>query len=166
MTDATTPKKRAPRKPTKPSGKPAVEMMDPDATEVAAPVAADGTVDTSLHAPYSARNCWALETLIAEVRAIYPEATYSISEVGRRQVGIAATFEGWDANHEGTEPSLPQVLACVEADHRVAEVTSATSDESGDNAWVSVRMNANTVTMDQRDTFNVGDAYAILTDGE
>lgn len=138
----------------------APQPMDPDASETPVPVNADGVQDPSRHAPYSARNCWALEVLVEEVVALYPEVDVTTTDVTSRKVGIEVTFGGWDADHEENEPLLPAVLACVEGDSRVAEVT-----ETGTQG-VSVRMHANPVTMDQRDPFGIRDAYTIMLDGE
>lgn len=144
--------------------KPAAEVMDPTANEVAYREGEE--VDVQAHAPFSARNCWSINTLIEEVAALYPEVTHSITEVTPRKVGVTVEFAGWDDSHKGNEPGLPAVLSTIEGDPRVAEVVSATSDDQGDNPTVTVRIRVNPVTMDQREEFGINAAYTIMTDGE
>jgi hypothetical protein len=138
------------------------EPMDPSVEERAVVSNPDGTADVSAHAPISARLCWALTVLLAEVKALYPEVAFYVSEVTGRKVGVAVTFEGWDVGGDDghPEPTLPALLTCIEADPRVAEVTVGTADGQ-EYGWVSVRVKPNPVTMDTRDTFNLDAAYAI-----
>jgi len=139
-----TAKKTAPAKKAAPE-KTAPEPMDPEAP--------DEMVST---APKPReRNAYALDTLVSEVTALFPDAAHEVS--GRNGWGVAldVTFEAHD------EPVLMEVLPLLKDDARVSVV-----DVDPDLEQVVVEFHADPRIQDSRDPFNLDLVLEVYTEGQ
>ena len=104
------------------------------------------------------RLCYAIVTLVDEVRALYPEAPYEVSNVNGRNTALDVAFD-LTAIPEDDREVLVTLLRLVEDDVRVASVDV---DES--QVLVSIKSNAR--KRNSRDTFDLDGAFAVLVEGE
>jgi hypothetical protein len=121
------------------------QPMDAGAEETSTPMAAMP----------NERNARALDTLISEVVALFPETTYEVGNRNGRGVALSVTF----ATHE--TDGLPALLSLVAGDARVLDVTY---DEQEDSVLVHLWNRGR--TQDLRDSFNLADAWLVLSDDE
>lgn len=103
------------------------------------------------------RNCWALDTLVAEVCEAEPEVKVDIDNSDVSNANLDVTFSG-------CSDTLISALNLVSGDPRI-EHLMAGGEELADAVYVSFYANA--VTKDSREPFGVNDAVVILTtDGD
>lgn len=120
------------------------EPMDPTTREVKNPVVATNRQ----------RNCFALDTLVKEVRALFPEVEWEADDYDGRNVAHAVTF-----NPNGTDPidGLCDLLFLVESDNRVSYVTVG-----GVYTHVRVEFHHSARTQDNRESFDLADAWVVM----
>lgn len=125
----------------------APEPMDPDAPE---------TTDTEVQAiTHRQRNVYAMDTLIAEVRDLFPETEVVVSNHNRFNAALDVQFASDTGDHE----ILRTLLALVKDDERVAEVLVDTEENT-----VLVAFHPLATTQDRRDAFGLAEAYGVLTE--
>lgn len=129
------------------------KIETPQPMDNSAPEAAIGTVRVNNH-----RMCWAMQTLIAEVEALFPETNYETSNIDGRNTAHDVTFDlSMLAPHEVNDLSI--LLTALDGDERVRD-TIAQDD------MVLVSFVANARLKDKRDPFRLADAYDVLTEDE
>lgn len=126
---------------------PEPESMDPTVTE-----AATGTPSAN-----TARVCWALKTLVAEVDELFPEVPVEYSNYSPRNAALDATFDLTVLDEEDRRV-LRQLLETVPlVDERID--WAMTADDA-----VLVSMRGNARTQDRRDSFRLKLAYSLLAE--
>lgn len=130
----------------------APEPMDPGAPETR-------NADFEKAAPRSERNCYALNTLVAEVTDLFPETSHEVSNRTKRWVALDVTFTGYDTNHGDVEPTLPELLGLLDSEPRVAAVL-----HDSEQGQVLVSFVANPHLMDSRAPFGLRGAYEVITE--
>lgn len=100
------------------------------------------------------RTCYAIQALVAEVRALFPETVYKATNYDRRGTALSVTFM------TDTTEGLGQLLELVRPDVRVLDVSKDSVDPS-----VTVTFRSSPRLQDLRDTFNLAQAWAILSEG-
>lgn len=99
------------------------------------------------------RPCWAIKTLLAEVKDLFPETeNVVVHGYNERGVGLSVTFD-----LTTVDPAVWELYGMLSEDTRVEEVVS---DEG--NCTVVFRNNAR--TQDLRDEFGLAEAWMILSD--
>lgn len=141
-----TAKKKTTAKKTAPKPEPTTkgpEPMDPSVPEVsqARPVRNRG------------RNAYALDTLIEEVLALFPETTHEVSGRNQFNTHLHVSF------HTEEFERLDELLALVEGDHRVEEVLMEAEDRT-----ILVALRPNMRTQDSRDSFGLAEAWDVLAE--
>lgn len=121
------------------------EPMDANAPEVSG----EGRVSSN-----TARNVYALDTLVAEVLELFPETDISVSDVDGRNAAHDVQFSYSEGGSE-----LESLLTLVGDDERVNEVLI-------DETSVLVAFTHNARLKDNREPFHLGDAFSVLTDPE
>lgn len=119
--------------------------MDAGAPEVSNPVIS----------PLRKRNAYALDTLIKEVAALYPEATATVSQYDGRNTALAVTFDVTES--EG----LADLMELVSVDRRVLKVVTETLDEITQTLVV---LHSAPRIQDLRDSFNLESAFLVLAE--
>lgn len=114
---------------------------------------------TAKATPNRQRQCWAIDTLVAEVLALFPETPVEYSNHNAFNAALGVTFDltGMDGGDSVVFNNLLDILG---TDERVAEVWKADYDQT----YVGMRPVA--ALYDRRDVFGLADAYTILVDGE
>lgn len=107
------------------------------------------------------RVCYAIKTLVSEVRNLFPETPVEYSNYDGRNAALAVTFDCsmLDAAEADEFASL---LLLTRTDPRVDEVIV----EPDLGASVLVSMKASARTQDSRESFGLARAWEILTEGE
>lgn len=151
--------KAAPRKTTasrkagqkRADSKAAPEPMDPSAREVANPEPITST----------ARVCYAAKTLLSEVAALFPDATYEDGERNGRGVLIGLTFELASLS-EGDAIDLSTLLNLLSdpAHNEDPRIESVTEDEEEQLIGVAFRNDPR--FYDLREPFGLADAMLVL----
>lgn len=98
------------------------------------------------------RNAYALDVLIEEVLALFPETTYEVSGRDGRNTALHVQFYAEDED-------LWTLLGLLDNDPRIEEVLFEESDR-----LVLVALRPNLRTQDSRDPFGLDDAYLTLTE--
>lgn len=98
------------------------------------------------------RNVYAMDQLISEVEALFPDVHYEVSDRNPRNVAFSVRFDLIG------DMDLRSLLTLVESDERVSEVVA-------DREGVMVTFITNPVLMDNRDTFDLEAAYAVFAEG-
>lgn len=130
----------------------APEVMDASAPEVTT------VTDMSKHAPMSARKCYAMRTLIAEVEALYGAVPYDLGSAHRRNVALSVVF----ADPETDEPvRLDDLLIVLRGDERVRHVLYDTT--AGETL---VQFRDNVVLMDTATPFGLAEAYEMIAEDD
>lgn len=107
------------------------------------------------------RNCYAIDTLIAEVNALYPEALHEVSGYDGRNTGTDVTFD-LSMLLKSDAATLTTLLGLVKSDRRVMGVVEDTEESQ-----VLVSFWTNARIQDSRDPFGLSEALGILAqDGE
>jgi hypothetical protein len=125
----------------------APQPMDPGAPEVRTPTASTNR----------RRDCWAIKTLVAEFLALFPETPYETDGYDGRNTALHAQFD-LSVLDQPERDTATALLELVETDERVAEVLA-------EDDYVMVLMHSNPRTQDSRNSFGLGDAYLVLTEG-
>lgn len=107
--------------------------------------------------PITRRECYAMTTLLAEVRALFPETLYDIEGYTNWGVAMSVSF------HTEGQPLLGDLLHAVEVDERVLSVTEGS--DLGD-PQVLVTFVASPHLQDSRESFRLAAAHAVLADTE
>ena len=116
--------------------------MDPSAKE-----------QTTPEAPrVSTRDAYAVQTLVAEVTALFPETTYETSHTNAFNTRLVVAFD------DGETPDLYPLLELIETDPRVRGV-----DRDSIENYSVVEFHDSLRTQDSRDPFGLAEAHAILT---
>lgn len=103
------------------------------------------------------RTCYAIQTLVAEVDALFPDVPTESSNYDGRNTALDVTFDL--TPHDDAERAyLRALLGMIQRDPRVQEVIY-------DDTLVLVSMHSNPVTQDSREPFGLDDAYEILIEG-
>jgi len=110
---------------------------------------------TGIQAQNHPRLCWAMKTLIAEVKDLFPETTYEESGYDGRNTALNVTFDVHEC------PDLVRLLECVKTDDRVVDVVHDEQEQS-----VLVAFRAQPRMQDSREPFGLTDAWSILIDDE
>lgn len=121
------------------------EPMDAGVTEIR-----DGQVHVN-----SKRNAYALVQLVDEVRHLFPETPYEFGNYNGRNTALSVTFDLSMASGEEFD-LFTQLLALVKTDQRVLDVIN-------DDTSLLVDLFPSPRYQDLRDSFNLADAYSILT---
>jgi hypothetical protein len=103
------------------------------------------------------RNCYAAETLLAEVQQLFPETCYKMADPDPRQTNLTVIF---DLASTDAPADLHRLLALVATDERVAEVGRADGDGDG----YFVRFISSARTQDLRDSFSLVEAWDIMNE--
>lgn len=119
------------------------QMMDPGATE--------GNPTTG----YYPRTVMAVEQLIEEVTALFPEVVHEVSTRNARNEAFAVEF----SNYTDYDDTFNALMALVAQDHRVRSV------KEKDARYTQVTMTFNPTTHDDRAPFGIQEAYLVLEDG-
>lgn len=122
----------------------APEPMDPSARETTTPV------PSSNHP----RVAYALQTLVAEVRHLFPETPVEYSNVDGRNTSLDATFDLTVLDSEDRS-AFRDLMRLTTSDERVAEVLT-----EDDQVLVSIRSNPR--TQDSREPFGLNDAWLVM----
>lgn len=106
------------------------------------------------------RACWAVKTLDAEVKHLFPETVTEFTEPDGRGVALSLNI---DASMLDGEDWLymEALVSLLNDDERVAAVGTEPLDK---RAFVQMRSNAR--TQDTRTSFNLNEAYLIMVDTE
>lgn len=123
--------------------------MDPSAQEVS------GTNRVSSN---TARNVYAMDTLIAEVLDLFPETVVETNDVDGRN---AAHTVGFSVEGREEKPILLTILELLVSDPRILSVGA--DDEVG-LVWVAFTHNAR--LKDSREPFNLSAAFSVLIEQE
>lgn len=99
------------------------------------------------------RTAYAVDTLITEVQAIYPDMEVETFGPNGRGVNLDVAF------YDDDEPDLQALLGLVESEPRVAEVMRSTND----NCTI-VAINNDPAIYDSRDSYGLVDAYKVLSE--
>lgn len=122
------------------------QPMDPSARE------GDGVMHVN-----HPRMTYGMETLVAEVLALFPETTYETSNVNPRNVAFDVQF---DITSFGADPhEVATLIGLTEDDERIFEV-------SANQTHVLVSFVNNPTLMDNRDPYGLADAWIVLNEGE
>ena len=104
------------------------------------------------------RQCYALGQLVTEVEALFPGVGYEFSNKNPRNVFFDAQFDTYSVTEEDRQ-QFETLLRLIRSDERVEEVIA-------DSEGVLVSFRNNVHTMDDRRTFDLADAWIILTEDE
>lgn len=121
------------------------ESMDPAVREQAIP-------DIPRTNP---RDCYAVQTLVAEVTGLFPETAYETSGPNSFNTSLVVAFD------DGESPDLFPLLALIQSDVRVLAV-----DRDSIEHRSVVEFHNNLRTHDSRAPFGLAEAHDILTSGD
>lgn len=102
------------------------------------------------------RSVYALDTLVEEVKALFPETTYEVSNFDGRNAAHDVQFQ---ITSEADNAALPELLglAIPASDPRVEEILLDAED-----GLLLVSFYKNARVQDSREPFGLNDAWAIL----
>lgn len=126
------------------------EPMDASASEQKTGTAASNTP----------RACYAIKTLIKEVNDLFPETTHTVGNYSGRNVGLSVAFDLSELDDED-QIAVTDLFKILDSDIRVAGIVTDT-----ENSVVTISMKPSARTQDSRDSFGLGVAWEILTEGE
>lgn len=141
------PRKTAAAKP-KAAAKTAAKTAAPEPMDASMPEVQTPEVRTNTQ-----RNSYALDALIEEVRNLFPETAFEVSNYDWRNAAL-------DVQFTTDEEDLPRLLSLVDTDERVAEVL----DDGAGTLLVSLHPNPR--VQDSRETFGLAEAYKALSGTE
>lgn len=127
----------------------AAQPMDPSINETATPVQRSA----------NPRNAYTIDTIIAEVLAIYPDTPYEVGDRTALNVATSVRFDlvgaaAPDLDDSTDAVSLPDLLALLDVtDPRLAEISPS-------EGYVRVRASAR--TQDSREPFGFAEAWDTL----
>lgn len=101
------------------------------------------------------RTCYAAQTLLAEVKALFPETDTNVGFPNGRNVYLAVFFDLTDAS-----AAVQNLFLLIENDARVERV------EFDDSQVCGVFFHNSSRTQDLRDSFGLADAWLVLTEVE
>lgn len=102
------------------------------------------------------RNAYALVRLVDEVHSLFPETPYKFSNYDGRNTALSVTFDLTTMDNDDAILFIT-LLALVKADPRVLDVIE-------DDGQILVDLFPSPRYQDIRDSFNLADAYSILTE--
>lgn len=106
------------------------------------------------------RVCWAIKTLVAEFRALFPETPVEYSNIDGRNTALDVTFDLTEVDADEREAAA-QLLQLVDTDKRVEDVIVGDKDMKDQ---VLVSMFSSPRTQDSRAPFGLGDSWVVLTE--
>lgn len=110
---------------------------------------------SDVRSPAAYRTADALLTLIEEVTTLFPETSYEVGNPNKWGVISTVTFS------TGGIDGLAELLTLIASDVRVKEITEDSAESLTEiDLYPSLR------TMDNRDSFGLGDAWVVLSEDE
>lgn len=129
------------------------QPMDVTAHEVAVPEAVTN----------ESRVCYAVETLVAEFRALFPETPVEYIEVNGRNTALGVVFDLTTLDADTARIDAGQLLRLLGDEAYNDDPRIATVVVDNDTETAAVVMHNNPRTQDSREPFGLADAWSVLT---
>lgn len=125
----------------------------------------DGIREQAVGTPFTntARQCWAIKTLVAEVDHLFPDTPTTYGDYDGRNTALSVTFDFMTVDDSEREYVLDLMRMLGDSAHnddfRIASVEVV--------GWeVEVKMRSNPITQDKRDSFGLIEAWSVLFEDE